>query len=266
MTAALRVPLEALLNERLTKQSPLLMTHMVVGYPSLEANWRMLEIMESEGSDVVELQFPFSEPTADGPLFVKANQAALDTGIRVQDCLDFMTRACSRFTFPILMMGYYNTVMAKGEAAFCSALAKAGAAGMIIPDLPPELAGELRQVAREEGLELIVLLTPNADDARLRELSNYASGFVYAVARKGVTGKASDFDAQLDPYLSSLRSHFSVPLALGFGVKSAADVQYLKGKVDMVVVGTAALDAWERGGEVALQELLGSMRSCRSKF
>ena len=101
--------LEQFSRDTLKEKDLMLMTHVVCGYPSFDDNWKMLELMEKNGADIVELQFPFSEPSADGPLFVKANQAAVASGVTVQDCLSFMKKASETFSFKILMMGYLNT-------------------------------------------------------------------------------------------------------------------------------------------------------------
>ena len=122
------------LNNRLKKHKILLMTHAVVGYPSLEENWKMLEAMGEADVDLVELQMPFSEPSADGPLFVKANQDALRNGVRWKDYFDLMKSASERFNFPVLMMNYCNTAFSMGFEAYCSIIRIHGGKGFIIPD------------------------------------------------------------------------------------------------------------------------------------
>ena len=122
------------LRNRLKEKKILLMTHTVVGYPSLEDNWRMLEEMQAANVDMVELQMPFSEPIADGPLFVKANQEALKNGIDWNAYFDFMRRAHEKFCFPLLLIGYYNSAFAMGHNSFCSRLAEHGASGYLLPD------------------------------------------------------------------------------------------------------------------------------------
>jgi len=128
--------LEQYLRERLQQKDLLLMTHVVCGYPSFEDNWRELEIMAEFGVDMVELQFPFSEPSADGPLFVKANQQAVADGVRPADCFEFMRKVTEHFPFKVLMMGYYNTAFKMGHESFIKRLSAAGGCGYILPDLP----------------------------------------------------------------------------------------------------------------------------------
>jgi len=170
------------LAERRQEKSCMVMTHVVCGYPSFEANWKELEIMQQFDVDMVELQFPFSEPSADGPLFVKANQQAIDDGVTVEDCFEFMKKVTDHFDFKVLMMGYYNTVFKTGHAKFLGKLKEAGATGFILPDLPVEEAGELHEIAKELDLAPIMLMTPTNSAERLQQLSESADGFIYTVA------------------------------------------------------------------------------------
>jgi tryptophan synthase alpha chain len=193
--------LEAYLLERRKDKPLLLMTHVVCGYPSFEDNLRELEIMADYGVDMVELQFPFSEPSADGPLFVKANQHSLDQGTTLEQCFEFMRQVSTRFDFKVLMMGYYNTVFKMGHECFIRRLKECGGSGFIIPDLPIEEAGELYQLAADQQLAPIILMIPTNTDQRLQQLAAVAQGFVYAVARKGVTGKSTSMDEAVGVFL-----------------------------------------------------------------
>lgn len=251
--------LDHYIKEKLREQDILLMTHAVAGFPSLEANWRMLECMQEAGVDLVELQLPFSEPIADGPLFVQANQSALQQGLHWDEYFDFLKKASDRFSFPLLFMGYYNSVFCMGNQNFCERLQQAGAHGYIIADLPPEQAAELDGQARGLGLDPIHLMTPTNSDARLHEIAANAAGFVYCVARKGVTGSKTTLDQATLDYIARCRAATPLPLALGFGIKSAADVRLLTGKADIAIVGTACLEAWQQGGAEGYTEFLYSL-------
>ena len=251
--------LEQYLRERLQHKDLLLMTHVVCGYPSFEDNWRELEIMAEFGVDLVELQFPFSEPSADGPLFVKANQQAVNDGVRPADCFEFMEKVSRHFPFKVLMMGYYNTVFKMGESTFVDKLAAAGGAGYIVPDLPVEEAGELHRVSATKGLAPIVLMTPTNTEARLQVLGDASQGFIYAVARKGVTGGQTEMGDDLVAFIKRCRAHTALPIGVGFGISQKADLDFLRGKVDIAIIGTAALSAWEQGGESALQAFFAEL-------
>lgn len=231
----------------------MIMTHVVCGYPSFEDNWKELEIMQEFGIDLVELQFPFSEPSADGPLFVKANQTAIDNGVHVDDCFEFMRKVTSAFSFKVVMMGYYNTVFKTGQREFMQRLKDAGGDGFILPDLPVEEATQLHEIAAELDLSPIVLMTPTNTDQRLAELAKCADGFIYTVARKGVTGSNTNMNDEVANFISRCRDYTDLPLAVGFGISSAQDIEFIGEHADIAVIGTAALQAWEDSGQDGLR-------------
>ncbi len=255
--------LHAYIQSRLVSRKILLMTHVIVGYPSLDVNWRMLERMERADVDLVELQMPFSEPIADGPVFARANQEALRQGLSVDQYFDFMARATERFGFPHLMMGYYNTVFRLTHRTFCERLSRSGAAGFIVPDLPIEEYHDLFRLSDEHGLNPIALFTPTNSDARLAEIGRRGQGFVYGVARRGVTGKRTDLKAGIGPLIARYRAATDVPLALGFGIAGGNDVRKLHGSCEIAVIGSALLERWEGGGEEAYTELLDELQKAR---
>jgi len=242
------------LNERRQQKDCLIMTHVVCGYPSFEDNWQELEIMQQFDVDMVELQFPFSEPSADGPLFVKANQQAIDSGVTVEDCFEFMQKVTEHFSFKVIMMGYYNTVFKTGQQAFLQRLKENGAAGFILPDLPVEEASELHDIAKELDLAPVVLMTPTNTQERLDELAQSADGFIYTVARKGVTGSQTDMNNEVSDFIERCRQATDLPLAVGFGVSDKKDIEFIQQHADIAVIGTAALKAWEHGQQKGLSE------------
>ncbi|MBI2994393.1 MAG: tryptophan synthase subunit alpha [Gammaproteobacteria bacterium] len=257
--------LEPFIRDRLKDRPLLLMTHAVVGYPSLDANWQMLECMQKAGVDLVELQLPFSEPIADGPTFIKANQSALTTGLHWDDYFGLLARASREFTFSLLFMGYYNSVFRMGHAAFCDRLARAGAGGLIVADLPPEEACDLMQEAESRQLDFIRLMAPTNSSARLREIADGASGFVYCVARKGVTGRATELDESVVAYVKRCRAATRLPIALGFGIRSSEHMTRLRGIADIAIVGSACLEAWEQKGRDGYAALLKELAGATSR-
>lgn len=254
-------PLETYIRQRLQRKKLLLMTHAVVGYPSLEANMAMLEAMQRADVDLVELQLPFSEPIADGPVFVRANQRALEAGMHWERYWHFMQRAASAFDFKLLLMGYYNSVLQMGHDRFCACLAEHRGSGFIVADLPPEESDDLLQHADVHHLCPIVLMTPTNTMPRLHEIARHARGFIYCVARKGVTGKQTNLDTSLEAFMARCRRATSLPLALGFGLRTGADLRRLHGLADIGVVGTALLTAWEQGGAAQYEALLQDLRT-----
>ncbi|MFC1585587.1 tryptophan synthase subunit alpha [Fibrobacterota bacterium] len=251
--------LEEHIRSRVNEKGIALMAHIVCGYPSFEANWEILEEMESAGVDVVEMQFPFSEPIADGPLFLKANQESLDKGTKLADCFGFMKKASERFSFAVLMMGYYNTVFKTGEQEFCRRLKAEGGCGLIVPDLPPEEDSELAEACDKLDMALIRLVAPTNTGERIEQIVKRGRGFIYAVARKGVTGKQTRFSNDMEDYLSNLKKISSVPIAVGFGISQKADIDYLRGKADMAVTGTAVLTSYLLNGRCGVKEFFASL-------
>lgn len=251
--------LEHYLRQRQQGKDLLVMTHVVCGYPSFEDNWKELEIMAEFGVDIVELQFPFSEPSADGPLFVRANELALKAGVTPADCFAFMKKVTDHFPFKVLMMGYYNTAFKMGAETFLQRLKDAGGCGYILPDLPVDEAVELHALSENYGLAPVLLMTPTSTDRSLQKLGHAARGMIYAVARKGVTGTKTDMSEELDLFLNRCRKVTPLPIGVGFGVSSKADIDFLRGRADMAIIGTAALRAWEDGAAAGLREFFAGL-------
>ena len=244
--------IEAYIRERLKQKKLLLMTHIVLGYPDFETSYRVIAEMVNAGVDLMELQIPFSEPIADGPVILKANQQALSAGATVAGCFDLAKKAVSNFNIPFLFMTYYNIAYRYGVERFARDMAAAGLEGAIIPDLPPEEGADYLITMEKNGLSPIYIFSPTTPPERLEMISSVAKGFIYCVARKGVTGQQTDFSTSLDLYLTRCRKATPLPLALGFGVKDRSDMEYLKGKVDIAVVGTESIRRMAQGGVHAI--------------
>ncbi|MBF0414686.1 MAG: tryptophan synthase subunit alpha [Magnetococcales bacterium] len=254
------------LLETCIRNSPdpiLLMSHLVLGYPSLEENRKVMDAMVAAGVPIIELQIPFSEPIADGPVIARANQESLANGFRVETGLNFIAESVQRYPIPIIIMTYTNILMAQGMDAFIQRAAAMGVRGLIVPDLPLEEAGEAIQSCQSHGnnqLDWIRLFTPTTPDSRLELLGQGASGLVYCVARRGVTGRHTEFDPQVMAFIKRCRSATRTPLALGFGVRSREDVQSLRGKVEIAVVGTAAIEIHLSRGAEAVGSFFAGLR------
>lgn len=252
--------LEHHLRQKLQQKDILLMTHIVAGYPSWDACAGIVEAMVAAGVDLMELQIPFSEPIADGPVILKANQQALANGVTVERCLAFGREMAQRFPIPFLYMTYYNILFRQGVANFVAHMAEGGLQGAIVPDLPPEEGEDYLQAMTHRGLAPIFIFAPTTSDARLNYLARFARGFVYCVARKGVTGMDTRFSDELGDYLARCRRATDLPLALGFGVKDRADVEFLKGKADIAVIGTQTIRLVDRDGVAAVGDFIRSLR------
>ena len=251
---------EQYLAKQLKQKEILLMTHMVVGYPNLADSYRIVEAMVTAGVDLMELQIPFSEPIADGPIILQANQKALEQGIRVQTCLDFAARVARDFEIPFLIMSYYNILLQYGVERFVKCMALNNLSGAIVPDLPPEEGQEYLQAMEQHGLCPILLFAPTTSAERLRYLASLAKGFIYCVARKGVTGSRTAFSEDLLAYLGRCRRVTDLPLALGFGIKEKADIDFIKGKAEIAVIGSEMLRIIVQKG---IPAVIGFMQSLR---
>jgi tryptophan synthase alpha chain len=251
--------LEDYLKNRLKKKDILLMTHIVLGYPSFDACYQMISSMVEADVDLMELQIPFSEPIADGPVILRANQEALRSGTGVRDCLDFADRITRDFNIPFLIMSYYNILFKYGLDPFLSFMKKAGLKGAIIPDLPPEEGRDYFRSMKNHKLDPILIFSPTTPDERMAYLNTKGRGFFYCVARKGVTGDRTYFSEELADYLARCRRATGLPLALGFGVKEKADIDYLKGKADIAVIGTQTIRLVEEKGIEAVGDFLRNL-------
>lgn len=240
------------------------MTHIVLGYPSLEESRRIIDVMVECGVDLIEVQIPFSDPTADGPVITAACQASLDNGTRVSDAMDFMKSVSEAHPeVAFLFMGYVNVAFGykRGEGeggglrAFVRDAAAAGASGLILPDLPPDQDHEgYVQACREHGLHPVYVISPNATDSRLDLIKESASGFVYSTSRTGTTGKEMELEfARLTEFLANAKSRLGLPISVGFSISKRADVEALSGHADVAVIGSHFIRVYEKDGVEGLK-------------
>ncbi len=252
--------LEEILRTRLEKKKILLMTHIVLGYPSFSTNREVIDQMVAGGVDCIEMQIPFSEPMADGPVILKANQDSLSLGTTVADCLAFGAEITARHDIPFLFMTYYNIIFKYGEERFFKDCLSAGIKGLIIPDLPPEMGTEFFQLAEKYQVAPILIFAPTSTDSRMAELNKAATGFIYCAARRGVTGSKSEFDDDFDSYLARCRAATTLPLAVGFGIRNKDDVAAITGKADMAVIGSETIRLVDEQGAKAVGPFISGLR------
>jgi tryptophan synthase alpha chain len=168
--------------------------------------------------------------------------------------------AARKFDIPFLIMSYYNILFKFGLKRFVKVLADGGLQGAIIPDIPPEEGREYLEAMQQHDLAPILIYAPTTSLERMQYLDSFAAGFIYCVARKGVTGQKTNFSDDLDNYLNKCRQGTNLPLALGFGIKERADIDYLKGKADIAVIGTQTVRVMEADGIEALGEFIRGLR------
>lgn len=223
-----------------------IMTHIVVGYPNLLENKKLIRLMAKSGVDFIELQIPFSDPMADGPTIMRANKRALDNGTKVQDAFNLMHEMSSEINIPLLFMGYFNTVLNYGTEKFCQAAAQAGCSGLIFPDisLEEESQEHFMEYAQKYKLNHIRVLSPASTVERIKKNTQFANGFVYFVGIKGTTGTKVGLDKSLVANLKKVKKFIKTPIAVGFGISNAEHIKVLKGKAEVVVIGSAMLDKY----------------------
>jgi tryptophan synthase alpha chain len=234
---------------------PLFMPYLMGGFPDLASSAAQLAAA-ARHSDVIELGIPFSDPLADGPVIQAAGQRALEGGVRPEDVLELA--ADLRGGPPVVLMTYVNLVLAAGPRAFMERAARAGVAGVILPDLPIDEGADIRAHARRAGVCMVPLAAPTSADERLAAIGREAEGFVYCVALTGVTGRQVEVGDELRGFLRRARAATDVPLGVGFGIRTPADVAGVGAIAEGVIVGSelirrvdAAPDATGAGEAVA---------------
>ncbi|HZD22629.1 MAG TPA: tryptophan synthase subunit alpha [Acidimicrobiia bacterium] len=226
-----------------------LCAYLTAGYPSLEVFGSILASV-AKAADVVEVGIPFTDPMADGQTIQEASHTALVNGVNLD--VIFETLDGVDLEAPHVFMGYYNPFLAYGLERLVERMASVGTSGLIVPDLPLEESEELADMLEDRGLGLIQLVAPTTPTERLRRLATASRGFVYAVSTKGTTGGATEFDAGVLAYLDRVKEASDLPVLAGFGVRERAQVAALADHVDGVVVGTALIDAIDRGDDPAV--------------
>jgi len=220
-----------------------LVAYLTAGDPDLETSTRLFEGVAAAGADLIEIGMPFSDPMADGPVIQAAGLRALRSGMTLRKTLALVKHLRARDPdTPYVLMGYYNPIYRYGAGAFCRDAAAAGVDGLIIVDLPPEEDPELADPARAVGLDLLRLATPTSDEKRLPVIVDRASGFLYYVAIAGITGARSADAGAVRDAVARLRKFTSLPVAVGFGIKTPEQAAEVAKAADAAVVGTSLVD------------------------
>ncbi len=229
------------------EQRIVMMPFMTAGWPELDDTARLFPALVRGGADLIEVGLPFSDPIADGTTVQRVNQKALENGVNVPMALDAIRdlRASQGVEVPLIAMGYYNPFLAYGIEQIAADARDAGIDGFIVPDLPPEESDELLAACIANGLHLIYMLAPTSTDERFRAVLERASGFIYLVSLVGITGARDRLWEGLGDYVARVRRHTSLPLALGFGISSPAQVAEAERLVDGVIFASGMLNHLE---------------------
>ena len=224
-----------------------LVAFLTVGYPSVEETLRLVPALIEGGADVIELGVPFSDPLAEGPTIQRSSHHALERGVTPAICLDVVAGLRAQgVEVPVVLMGYYNPLLAYGLEEFCRDAAAAGADGIIAVDLPPEESHPLRDACRQHGLDLVYLLAPTSTDARIELVAGLAAGFVYCVSVAGVTGARDELPAGLSAFVDRVRARTPLPVAVGFGISKPKHFRAVARIADAAVIGSAIIDEIDR--------------------
>ena len=223
-----------------------IMPFITVGFPDLVTSEEIAMALVDAGADAIEIGVPFSDPLADGSTVQRSGQVALGQGTRLVDCLELVRRLRARgVTIPLVLMGYTNPFYQYGYDRLAADAAVIGVDGFIVPDLPAEESDDLLAACRAHGRDLVFLVAPTSTDERLRLVAERASGFIYCVSLTGVTGARNDLAAGLSDYIARVRATTDLPLAVGFGISTAAHVATVGQYADGAIVASAMINAIE---------------------
>jgi tryptophan synthase alpha chain len=234
-----------------------LMPYLMGGHPDIETSRACLDAAIEAGADLIELGIPFSDPLADGPVIHEAGTVALEAGVKPADVLALCKEISERV--PVLLMVYANIVLSHGGEDFARRAAEAGAAGLIVPDLPHEEAASVREACEAAGLALIPLVAPTTRDDLLAEIGREASGFVYAVSLVGTTGERGELPPGLAQLVERIRGATDVPVAVGFGISSGEQARAVGELADGVIVGSRVVRAAGEGGAEGVREVVADL-------
>ena len=224
-----------------------LISYITAGDPSISSTPEIMESLVNSGTDIIELGVPFSDPMADGPTIQRACERALKQNV---SCFDIF-HAVQTFrkkdqTTPVVLMGYLNPIERIGYEKFSKLASESGADAILVVDLPHEEATDIVNIFRKDNLESIFLIAPNTDLSRIQKISKYASGFLYYVSLKGVTGASTLNIKETREQLKNIKKAVNLPLAVGFGIKDAETAKSLSEDADAIVIGSAIVKIIEQ--------------------
>lgn len=221
------------------KKEKALICYLTAGDPDLEKTKEIILGLETAGVDCIEIGVPFSDPTADGPIIQAASQRALKNGATLAGILAMIESLRKSSEIPIVLFGYYNPILSYGTERFATKAKEAGVDGILVVDLPPEEAGELRQYTDPAGIDFISLIAPTTSTDRVKKIAAHATGFLYYISITGVTGTAKPQVAEVKKDVERIRRVTALPLAIGFGISTPQQVAEFAPYADGIVVGSA---------------------------
>ncbi|MFW5976779.1 MAG: tryptophan synthase subunit alpha [Bacillota bacterium] len=218
----------------------LLIPYICGGDPDLDTTRDLIYTLDEGGADIIEIGLPFSDPLADGPVIQKASERALKSGTTLSKIIKMIKEI--NINTPLVLMGYYNTILKYGKNKFIKDLKKAEIDGVIIPDLPYEQDPELYELLEKNNIAGILLIAPNTSPSRIKEVGKKSSGFLYCVSLLGVTGDSKGPYQQIESYISRVKKNVNLPLALGFGIDGPTRAKKVSKYVNGIIIGSAIVD------------------------
>ena len=226
-----------------------LIPYITAGDPQPALTVPLVHALVEGGADIVELGVPFSDPMADGPVIQRAGERALKHGVGLLDVLGMVREFRAQdVATPVVLMGYENPIEAMGVEHFIAQARAAGVDGLIVVDAPPEECADLVRLTRENGIDMIFLVAPTSTDARIREIARVASGYLYYVSLKGITGAGNIDTADVAAHLPKLRAASDLPIGVGFGIRDAQSARRIGEIADAVVIGSRLIEEIEAAG------------------
>jgi tryptophan synthase alpha chain len=227
------------------RSKPLFIPFITAGDPCLDATLEIALALEKAGADILELGVPYSDPLADGPTIQRASARALKHGVSIHDCIQLVkTMRAKGLTIPVILFTYFNPVMQFGYERLFQEMDQSGIDGLLVPDLPIEESGELKTLSNQYGKPLISLVAPTSEQ-RIAKIADQAEGFLYCVSSLGVTGIRNDLPQGIEQFLSKVKAHAKVPVAVGFGISTPEQVTLLTPHCDGIIVGSAIIQQIE---------------------
>lgn len=226
-------------------KSRIMSLFLTAGYPDLDSTVDLILGLEANGTDLIELGMPFSDPLADGPTIQFSSTKAIENGITMQRIFEMVRRVRKQSDIPIILMGYLNPILRFGVEKFCEEAKSAGVDGLIIPDLPPEESAILEEHVKGNGLALIYLVAPNTSDERMQLIDSKSQGFVYCVSVTGVTGarEGDEVSRSVSRFIDRVKNNITKnPIMIGFGIRSHQDAREIAARADGFIVGSALIN------------------------
>jgi tryptophan synthase alpha chain len=238
-----------------------LISYITVGYPDIKATPEIARRLAENGSDIIELGIPFSDPLADGATIQKASYKALQNGTTPKLCLETAAEIRKRIKTPLVFMTYYNPILNYGTEKFCISCREAGVDGLVVPDLPPEEGTDLENMTQRHDLDMIYLLAPTSTEERIEEVGKKSRGFIYLVSLTGVTGARDKLPSGLGSFVKRVRRKTRQPLCVGFGISSAAQAKRVAATADGVIVGSRIIQLIDEDTSLgSLRDFITSLR------